>query len=75
LPNAQGEDVVAGIRTPLPLDHLKEEMPEIYKELTDIFEKLDLHYRDMQDVEFTVQRNKLLHAADPCRQGAPLQQR
>jgi pyruvate,orthophosphate dikinase len=59
LPNAQGEDVVAGIRTPLPLDNLKKDMPEIYKELTDIFEKLDLHYRDMQDVEFTVQRNKL----------------
>ncbi|NLS44521.1 MAG: pyruvate, phosphate dikinase [Firmicutes bacterium] len=59
LPNAQGEDVVAGIRTPLPLDNLKEEMPEIYKELTDIFETLDSHYRDMQDVEFTVQRNKL----------------
>lgn len=59
LPNAQGEDVVAGIRTPLPLDNLKKEMPEIYKELTDIFETLDDHYRDMQDVEFTVQRNKL----------------
>ncbi len=59
LPNAQGEDVVAGIRTPLPLDNLKTEMPEIYKELTDIFEKLDAHYRDMQDVEFTIQRNKL----------------
>ena len=59
LPNAQGEDVVAGIRTPLPLDNLKKEMPEIYKELTDIFENLDAHYRDMQDVEFTIQRNKL----------------
>ncbi len=59
LANAQGEDVVAGIRTPLPLDNLEKEMPEIYKELTDIFENLDKHYRDMQDVEFTIQRNKL----------------
>lgn len=59
LANAQGEDVVAGIRTPLPLDNLKREMPEIYKELTDIFENLDAHYRDMQDVEFTIQKNKL----------------
>lgn len=59
LPNAQGEDVVAGIRTPVGLDYLEKEMPEIYKELTDIFDRLDTHYRDMQDLEFTVQNNKL----------------
>lgn len=59
LPNAQGEDVVAGIRTPVGLDYLEKEMPEIYKELTDIFDRLDTHYRDMQDLEFTVQNNRL----------------
>jgi pyruvate,orthophosphate dikinase len=59
LPNAQGEDVVAGIRTPVGLDYLEKEMPEIYKELTDIFDRLDTHYCDMQDLEFTVQNNKL----------------
>ena len=57
--NAQGEDVVAGIRTPQPLEKLEEEMPEVYKQLTDIFEKLEQHYTDMQDVEFTIQRGKL----------------
>ncbi len=57
--NAQGEDVVAGIRTPFPIDHLERDMPEVYKELTDIFDKLELHYKDMQDVEFTIQRGKL----------------
>jgi pyruvate,orthophosphate dikinase len=59
LPNAQGEDVVAGIRTPVGLDYLEKEMPEIYKELTDIFDRLDTHYCDMQDLEFTIQNNKL----------------
>jgi pyruvate,orthophosphate dikinase len=57
--NAQGEDVVAGIRTPQPISKLKEEMPEIYKQLMDIRKKLEEHYRDMQDVEFTIQEGKL----------------
>ncbi len=59
LMNAQGEDVVAGIRTPEPVSDLKEEMPEIYDELIEIREKLEKHYKDMQDVEFTIQQNKL----------------
>jgi len=57
--NAQGEDVVAGIRTPLDLKHLKEDMPKAYKELTSLMTKLEKHYRDMQDMEFTVQENIL----------------
>ncbi len=59
LMNAQGEDVVAGIRTPQPISKLKEEMPEIYKQLLDIRKKLEEHYRDMQDIEFTIQEGKL----------------
>jgi pyruvate,orthophosphate dikinase len=59
LMNAQGEDVVAGIRTPKHISKLKEEMPEIYKQLIDIRKKLEDHYRDMQDVEFTMQEGKL----------------
>jgi pyruvate,orthophosphate dikinase len=59
LMNAQGEDVVAGIRTPLPISSLEEEMPEIYEELEAIRHKLEEHYREMQDVEFTIQRGKL----------------
>ncbi|MBU1996282.1 MAG: pyruvate, phosphate dikinase, partial [Candidatus Omnitrophica bacterium] len=57
--NAQGEDVVAGIRTPDPISTLKNKMPKIYKELDDIRLKLEKHYRDMQDVEFTIQEGKL----------------
>jgi len=57
--NAQGEDVVAGIRTPDPISTLKKKMPKIYKELNDIRLKLERHYRDMQDVEFTIQEGKL----------------
>ncbi len=59
LMNAQGEDVVAGIRTPQPLDELKNIMPDVYKELTEIMDKLEHHFRDMQDIEFTVERGKL----------------
>jgi pyruvate,orthophosphate dikinase len=75
LPNAQGEDVVAGIRTPLPINEegrlrggqaddpsvvsLEVRMPDVYRELVDIYRKLELHYKDIQDVEFTVQENKL----------------
>jgi pyruvate,orthophosphate dikinase len=57
--NAQGEDVVAGIRTPQPISKLSEEMPEIYKQLLDIRKKLEEHYRDTQDIEFTIQEGKL----------------
>ena len=59
LPNAQGEDVVAGIRTPLNLDSLKEEQPEVYQQFVDIAQRLERHYRDAQDMEFTVERSKL----------------
>ena len=57
--NAQGEDVVAGLRTPETLDHLKDEMPEIYEELAAIREKLERHYRDVQDMEFTIESGTL----------------
>ena len=57
--NAQGEDVVAGIRTPEPIEELKKEMPKIYKQLDGIKEKLEKHYRDIQDVEFTIQEGRL----------------
>ncbi|MFP3902698.1 MAG: pyruvate, phosphate dikinase [Armatimonadota bacterium] len=59
LANAQGEDVVAGIRTPVPIAELEEEMPEIYEEFSDICDKLEEFYEDMQDVEFTVEQGKL----------------
>jgi pyruvate,orthophosphate dikinase len=59
LMNAQGEDVVAGIRTPKHLDSLKEDNESVYKELIDIFSKLETNYRDMQDVEFTIENGKL----------------
>jgi len=57
--NAQGEDVVAGIRTPKSISELEKEMPEIYKQFTDICKLLENHYRDMQDIEFTVENGKL----------------
>src|SRR5205823_1327206 len=57
--NAQGEDVVAGIRTPKKIAELQKEMPEVYKQLDDIRNKLEKHYRDVQDIEFTVQQGKL----------------
>lgn len=59
LMRAQGEDVVAGIRTPHPIADLKEEMPEIYAELEAIYHKLEQHYKDMQDIEFTIENGKL----------------
>ncbi|MCG6987915.1 MAG: pyruvate, phosphate dikinase [Gemmatimonadetes bacterium] len=59
LPNAQGEDVVAGIRTPLPVDALRERQPGIYQQLVDTCTLLERHYRDMQDIEFTVQEGRL----------------
>jgi pyruvate,orthophosphate dikinase len=57
--NAQGEDVVAGIRNADPIERLKDQMPEAYKEFMGITAKLEKHYRDMQDVEFTIERKKL----------------
>src|SRR3954462_3254955 len=59
LPNAQGEDVVAGIRTPQPISDLEKSMPEAYNQLVDVYKKLEAHYRDMQDIEFTIQSRKL----------------
>ncbi len=71
LVNAQGEDVVAGIRTPWPINQdsmndsnckhstLEELMPKVFKELTEVYQKLELHYKDMQDIEFTVEDGKL----------------
>ena len=57
--NAQGEDVVAGIRTPEPISRLQDDMPKVYSELMDIRQKLEGHYKDMQDIEFTVQDGTL----------------
>ena len=59
LMNAQGEDVVAGVRTPQTIDQLKEVMPEVYEQFVDICHKLEYHYRDMQDMEFTIENKKL----------------
>ncbi len=59
LMNAQGEDVVAGIRTPQSIDQLKETNSEAYQQFVDIANKLESHYRDMQDMEFTIERGKL----------------
>ena len=59
LMNAQGEDVVAGIRTPQPIAKLEEQNPEVYKEFVAIATKLEDHYKDMQDMEFTIERGKL----------------
>jgi pyruvate,orthophosphate dikinase len=57
--NAQGEDVVAGIRTPHPISELKKELPAVYSEFASIAQLLEKHYRDIQDVEFTIERGKL----------------
>jgi pyruvate, orthophosphate dikinase len=57
--NAQGEDVVAGVRTPSPLSHLKEQMPDVYNQFVDIANRLEKHFRDMQDMEFTIEDGKL----------------
>jgi len=59
LMNAQGEDVVAGIRTPLHLIDLNKKMPHIYKELKEVRKRLEAHYKDMQDIEFTIEKGKL----------------
>ncbi len=67
LMNAQGEDVVAGVRTPMKFEALKEIMPEIHDELLDIADKLEHHYKDMQDMEFTIEDGKLYMLQ--CRNG------
>ncbi|HMO58425.1 MAG TPA: pyruvate, phosphate dikinase [Roseiflexaceae bacterium] len=59
LTNAQGEDVVAGIRTPKPISLLKDEMPEVYEQFIGISQMLEKHYKDVQDVEFTIERGRL----------------
>lgn len=57
--NAQGEDIVSGARTPLPIQSLSETMPEVYNQFVDYVKKLELHYKDMQDMEFTIENGKL----------------
>ncbi|MCX8052851.1 MAG: pyruvate, phosphate dikinase [Armatimonadetes bacterium] len=59
LKNAQGEDVVAGVRTPEEISELEREFPEIYKQFVEIAEKLEKHYREMQDIEFTIEKGRL----------------
>ena len=66
--NAQGEDVVAGVRTPEPVANLKNYMPGAYKELEGIRAKLEKHFKDVQDFEFTIQEKQSLHAANSQRQ-------
>ena len=65
--NAQGEDVVAGVRTPMPIAQMADKFPEAYKEFIDVCNKLEDHYRDMQDMEFTVENGKLYMLQ--CRNG------
>ncbi|WP_075679237.1 pyruvate, phosphate dikinase [Roseburia sp. 831b] len=67
LKNAQGEDVVAGVRTPMPIIKMKQEFPEAYKEFLKVCETLENHYHDMQDMEFTVENRKLYMLQ--CRNG------
>ncbi len=59
LANAQGEDVVAGIRTPEPIDRMRERMPDAFEQLVDTLDRLEAHYRDLQDIEFTVEEGTL----------------
>ncbi len=59
LTNAQGEDVVAGTRTPFPIQHMVKDMPQTYRQLLDIAHQLEEHYRDMQDIEFTIEQGRL----------------
>ncbi len=67
LKNAQGEDVVAGVRTPEPIDQLENEFPAIYKQFADIAQSLEDHYREMQDIEFTIEKGRLFILQ--CRSG------
>jgi pyruvate,orthophosphate dikinase len=57
--NAQGEDVVAGVRTPSPISQLEKDLPDVYKQFSEIAERLEKHYKDMQDMEFTIEDGKL----------------
>ena len=57
--NAQGEDVVAGIRTPQPIEEMRERLPDAYDQLMDTMARLEQHYRDMQDIEFTIEEGTL----------------
>ena len=59
LMNAQGEDVVAGVRTPMPISTMAEVLPDVYKQFLEVCKTLENHYRDMQDMEFTIERGKL----------------
>jgi pyruvate,orthophosphate dikinase len=59
LTNAQGEDVVAGVRTPAKISQMRDELPEVYQQFTEIGQRLEQHYRDVQDLEFTIERGKL----------------
>lgn len=67
LMNAQGEDVVAGVRTPVPISELEKQDPAVYKQFIDTMNKLELHYKDMQDIEFTIEHGKLFMLQ--CRSG------
>ena len=67
LKNAQGEDVVAGVRTPEPIEQLEQEFPNVYGQFAEIAQKLEDHYRDMQDIEFTIERGRLFILQ--CRSG------
>jgi len=67
LMNAQGEDVVAGVRTPMPISQLKVQNPEMYRQFDEICTRLEQHYKDMQDIEFTIEHNKLFILQ--CRSG------
>ncbi|MCQ2602621.1 MAG: pyruvate, phosphate dikinase, partial [Clostridia bacterium] len=67
LTNAQGEDVVAGVRTPMPISQMKDKFPEAYAQFREVCDKLENHYKDMQDMEFTVENGKLYMLQ--CRNG------
>ena len=64
LVNAQGEDVVAGVRTPMPIAQMEEKFPEAYNQFVEVCKTLENHYRDMQDMEFTVENRQALYAPD-----------
>ena len=64
--NAQGEDVVAGIRTPSPIATLEKDMPEVYRQFVEVATRLENHYKDMQDMEFTIEDGKLFMLQTRC---------
>ncbi len=57
--NAQGEDVVAGIRTPKDIESLREQMPQVHQQFVEVSKRLETHYKDMQDIEFTIENGQL----------------